>query len=160
MSDHQDRPEPLVNAALLVAHRLGEINEQLRLANNNNAIFNRMAEMERRIMEAIDKFELAVSAAFDKLGGAAESLNTAVEATAKAVDGISGDVTFLKGEIKKLQDSQGPWTPQDQEILDSIQNRAESISTKVTSVSTTMSAVAAAAAALDAATETPPVPIE
>lgn len=157
MSDHQDRPEPLVNATLLVAHRLGEINEQLRLANNND-IQLRMSEMERRIMEAIDKFELAVSGAFDKLGAAAESLGTAVGATGKAVDGISSDVTFLKGEIKKLQDSQGPWTPQDQEVLDSIQNRADAIASKVSGVATTMSAVSAAASALDAATETPPVP--
>lgn len=149
--------DALVSAVLQWACELHAIREQLVTANNNNAIFNRLAETERRIMEAIDKFELAVSGAFDKLGDAAESLGAAVVATGKAVDGIASDVAFLKGEIKKLQDSQsGPWTPQDQEILDSIQNRAETIATKVSGVSTTMVAVAAAAAALDAATETPP----
>lgn len=55
MSDERDRPDPQVNATLLVAHRLGEINEQLRLHNNNNAILARLAEMEKRLIEAMTK---------------------------------------------------------------------------------------------------------
>lgn len=161
MSDqkNRDRDDPLVAVALQVVRELHEIHEQLRTNNNYNAILLRIAEMERKIMEAIDKFAASVNAAFDTLGTATEGLETAVTATNTAVEGVAKDVAFLKDEIKKLQDSPaGPWTPADQATLDGIQARAESISTKVGGISTTMTAVAAAAAALDAATEQPPVP--
>ncbi len=122
--------EPLVNATLLVAHHLGEINEQLRTANNNNAILQKLAEMKGDIMSAISDFGDKVSTAFDKLGA--------------AVDGVATDVDFLKAEIKKLQDNPGPITAADQAILDGVQSRLDGLATKV--------------AALDAATEEPPTP--
>lgn len=48
-----------------------------------------------------------------------------------AVAGLTGDVTDLKALIKKLQDSQGQITPEDQALLDQIDARGESISTKL-----------------------------
>lgn len=150
-------PNPQVDAILLVVRELCGIREQLVKQNDNNAVLCRMAEMEKRIMEAIDTFATAVNASFETLNAAADSLLTVAEATSEAVTGISADVTFLKDEIKKLQDAPaGPWTPEDQAKLDAIQTVAATIATKVSGLSTTMTAVAAAASALDAATETPP----
>jgi len=155
-SDHN--PDPLVAATLRLVDVLNAIHEQLRLANNNQVILIRMAEMEKRIMEAIDTFAATVNAAFDSLSSAADSLGTAVDATNTALTGIAGDVDFLKAEILKLQNSPGTLTPADQATLDGLQARAATLSTKVAAVSTTMTAVEAAASALDAATATPPAP--
>lgn len=48
-----------------------------------------------------------------------------------AVTGLSGDVTALKAEILKLQNSPGTITPEDQASLDAIQARSEAIATKL-----------------------------
>lgn len=150
--------DPLVEATLLVARALHGILDQLKTANNNNAILSRLAEMEKHIMEALDKFAAAVNAAFDTLGTATEALATAVEATSAAVTGVAGDVKFLKDEIVKLQNSPGTFTPADQETVNGLQARAEGLATRVSALSTTMTALAAATAALDAATDSAPTP--
>ncbi len=62
-----------------------------------------------------------------------------------AIDGLSADITALKEEIERLQNTPGEITPEDQALLDSIQTRVGAIADKLS--------------ALDAATEqTPPVP--
>lgn len=48
-----------------------------------------------------------------------------------AVSGLTQDVTELKDEILKLQNTPGNVTPEDQALLDSIQARAEAITTKL-----------------------------
>jgi hypothetical protein len=89
-----------------------------------------LEKLENRIMSAISDYAAKVNAAFDKLG--------------TAVDGVADDVTFLKEEIKKLQDNPGPISPEDQAILDGVQARADTLASKVE--------------ALDQATERPPTP--
>lgn len=94
------------------------------------AILNRLAEMEKRIMSAISDYAGRVSTAFDKIS--------------TAVDGVVDDVAFLKEEIVKLQNSPGPITPEDQATLDGLEARANT--------------TVAALEALDAATARPPTP--
>jgi len=48
-----------------------------------------------------------------------------------AVTDLEGDVAALNAEIKRLQETQGQITPEDQAILDGIQSRAESVATKL-----------------------------
>ncbi len=48
-----------------------------------------------------------------------------------AVTGLQGDVQTLNDLIKKLQDSAGQITVEDQATLDQLQARAETIATKV-----------------------------
>jgi hypothetical protein len=48
-----------------------------------------------------------------------------------AITGVSGDVDFLVAEIKRLQETAGQITPEDQAILDGIQARAEAAATKL-----------------------------
>lgn len=48
-----------------------------------------------------------------------------------AVAGLTQDVTELKDEILKLQNTPGNVTPEDQALLDGIQARAEAITTKL-----------------------------
>jgi len=48
-----------------------------------------------------------------------------------AITGVSGDVDFLVAEIKRLQETAGQITPEDQAILDGIQARAEAAAQKL-----------------------------
>lgn len=143
MPDDRDRPDQ-VNATLLVAHRLGEINEQLRLHNNNQAILARLAEMESKIMSAISDYTDAVDAKFSEIG-------TSVDELVTSVAGVTGDVATLKELILKLENNPGQISTEDQALL------TKSVAT-VTSLADRTKAIAAAAKELDAATETPPTP--
>lgn len=89
-----------------------------------------LKEMESKIMSAISDFRDRVNAKFDELG--------------TAVDGVAGDVDFLKKKIEELQNTPGPITPADQAILDELEARVGGLNEKVK--------------ALDAATEQPPTP--
>ncbi len=82
------------------------------------------------VMSAISDFSTKVNAAFDTLG--------------TAVDGLTTDVQTLNDTIKKLQDSAGTVTPEDQALLDEIQTRAQGVADK--------------AKALDDLTAAPPTP--
>lgn len=89
-----------------------------------------LQEMEARLMATIKEFSDKVNASFDKVG--------------LAVDGVMGDVQWLKDKITELQNSPGAITPEDQALLDAIEDRANQLVTKVET--------------LDAATEHPPTP--
>lgn len=73
--------------------------------------------MESRLMSAISDFKAKQDAFNDRIDA--------------AVTGLSGDVTALKDEIIKLQNSPGTITPEDQASLDAIQARSEAIATKL-----------------------------
>ena len=81
-------------------------------------------------MASIQEFAGRVDAAFD-------ALHTSVA-------GIETDVTWLKDEIVRLNNTPGPISPEDQALLDAIEARATALVTRVQT--------------LDAATETPPTP--
>ena len=48
-----------------------------------------------------------------------------------AIAGVSGDVDFLVAEIKRLQETPGSISPEDQAILDGLQARAEAAAGKL-----------------------------
>ena len=82
------------------------------------------------IMSAIATYAEKVNASFDKI--------------ATAVTGIADDVTFLKEEIAKLQNTNGPISPEDQAILDGLEARTATLTTNLET--------------LNAATSRPPTP--
>lgn len=75
------------------------------------------AGMEKRIMSAIKTF--------------ADKVNEKLNGLATAVDGVVEDVAFLKETIQKLQDSAGTVTPEDQALLDALEQRVGDLSSKV-----------------------------
>lgn len=83
---------------------------------------------------------MAVNPAIQAYVDAVNAQFTTIET---AVDGVSGDVTFLKARIEELQNNPGPISPEDQALLDQVQARIGTLATRIT--------------ALDAATE-PPAP--
>lgn len=90
-----------------------------------------LKETEHKIMSAISEYAGRVNTAFDKL--------------ATAVDGVAGDVAFLKEKILELQNNPGPISAEDQAILDQLEARTAGLADKT--------------AALDAATaDRPPEP--
>lgn len=107
----------LSNSISELACEVRKLGRNIENSNNNQAILNRLAEMECKIMTAIETYGEAVNAAFDKIGS--------------AVEGVSSDVQWLKDEIVKLQNTPGPISPSDQAILDGIQARAEAVVAKV-----------------------------
>lgn len=136
------REDPLVLATLRVVGELHAIHEQLAAINNNNAILNRMAEMEKKIMSAISDYTEAVDTKFGEIG-------TSVEEIIAAIAGVSGDVASLKSIIEKLENNPGPISPEDQVLL-------TNGLAKVTALSDKLKGVSASLKALDAATETAP----
>lgn len=69
------------------------------------------------IMSAISEFATKQNAHNDKID--------------TAVSGLQGDVQTLTDTIKKLQESAGQITPEDQALLDAIDARAQGISDKL-----------------------------
>lgn len=83
-----------------------------------------------KIMQEIEQFSTDVNQAFDKLG--------------LAVEGVSGDVAWLKEELKKLPTTPGPLSPEDVALLNGIRTRANDLADKLS--------------ALDSLTEQVPTP--
>lgn len=94
------------------------------------ALLRSVSEQTGQIMSAISDFAAKVNTAFDAVG--------------TAVDGVAGDVQFLKDEIAKLQNTPGPISAEDQATLDGLQARADALTSKVQ--------------ALDALTDAAPTP--
>jgi len=106
---HND--DPITNATLLVAHRLGEIHEQLRIHNNNHAILIRLAEMEHKILMT----QAELSAALDKL----------TAQVGKVAKEQSDRFDALTSKIKELTDiinAGGDVTPEVTAALASVQS--------------------------------------
>ncbi len=61
----------------------------------------------------------------------AKKQNEHNDAIDKAVEGISGDVGFLKSEIEKLQNSPGPISESDQMVLDGLEARTAALADKL-----------------------------
>lgn len=51
-----------------------------------------------------------------------------------AIDGLVGDVNGLKDLIKKLQDSAGKVTPEDQALLDNLDARTKDVADKLSAL--------------------------
>lgn len=113
VKDHEEHwAKHLADAIVLLTCELKEIRND-----KHNAILQRLAQLENKIMTAIETYGQAVNTAFDKIG--------------TAVDGVASDVKWLKDEILKLQNTPGPISASDQAILDGIQARAEAVVAKV-----------------------------
>lgn len=75
---------------------------------------------EQQIMSAISDFAAKQNEFNDKID--------------TAVTGLTDDIKALADEIKKLQDSAGTITPEDQALLDGIQARTGAIADKLTAL--------------------------
>lgn len=136
-----------VDAILLVARELHGILEQLTQKADNNAILERLAEMEKKIMGQLTEYSEAVNAKFSEIGDS-------VDGFVSSLAGVSADVTFLKDALSKIDNTPGPLSPEDQALLTSSLNRLTGLADRVKKV-------AEAAKALDDSTEPsqlPPVP--
>lgn len=142
-SKHEDRRDDnrLAEAIELLARVLYGLGKR----NNNNAILDRMAEMERKIMSAISDYSLRVNTAFDAIG-------SSVDAMVDSVAGVAGDIAELKRLIAELQTNPGPITPEDQALLDALESKVNSLVSRTETVKTSL-------ADLDAQTENVP-PVE
>lgn len=138
----EDAVETLACSIDKFACSIDKLVDELRNQNGQQAILNRLAQMETKIMSAISDHTDAVNKAFD-------AIDTAVEGLTKSQTGIADDVTYLKEVIDKLQTTPGPISAEDQKLLDAAQARANGAVVKV-------AASKEALEALDAATERPP----
>lgn len=73
--------------------------------------------MEKRIMSAISDFAAAQAAFNDRID--------------EAVAGLTGDIQSLNDKITELQNTPSDVTPEDQQLLDDIQQRSEAIAAKL-----------------------------
>lgn len=74
-------------------------------------------KLERKIMSAISDFAAKQNAFNDRMDA--------------AVAGLQGDVKTLNDQIAALQATQGQITPEDQALLDQIEQRGDAIATKL-----------------------------
>ncbi len=128
---HPDQIDQDSKSILTVGHAIGRIESTSKtdLGQVLVVLSATILQLEH-VMSAISDFSTKVNAAFDTLG--------------TAVDGLVTDIQTLNDEIKKLQDSAGTVTPEDQALLDEIQTRAQGVADK--------------AKALDDLTAAPPTP--
>lgn len=135
-----------VEATLALASVVDKLACAVSQLSNNQAVLNRIAQLERTIMSAIGDYAARVNTAFDTIG-------TSVDEIVLAQTGIAGDVTELKRIILELQSNPGPISSEDQALLDAGEAKVNALVTKT-------SAVASALKELDAQTEgAPPVVI-
>jgi hypothetical protein len=113
--------DKLVEAVIIVGHEVHEMHKAFTAAAaaliSNKSILERIAQAERNIMSAISEFATKQNAFNDRLDA--------------AVTGLSGDVQALNDKITELQNTAGQITPEDQALLDNIQQRSEAIATKI-----------------------------
>lgn len=125
-----DDPIDAIKAAIEF-HVVGLTTEMQRLRSAFHfATKEDLTKAKDEIMATIQEFATTVQQSFTRIS--------------TAVDGVVADVDALKAKIDELQNSPGQITPEDQALLDAIQNQAGAVADKLE--------------ALDAATETPPAP--
>lgn len=115
-----------LTAAVLQCAR--EIHE-LHLSHNNNAILQRIAQMEERIMSVISDFAAKQKAFNDRQTAAVDKLVTGVE-------GLTGDIKTLNDKITELQNSPGGVTPEDQVLINELETAGEALATKAEAIAT------------------------
>lgn len=76
-----------------------------------------LKEMEKRIMSKISEFATKQNEFNDRID--------------TAVAGLQSDIDLLNEEIKKLQESPGEITPEDQASLDALEQRGAAIAAKI-----------------------------
>lgn len=81
------------------------------------ATYRDLIKVRDIIMSAISDFAARQSAFNDRIDA--------------AITGLQGDVKFLQDTIDKLQNTPGTITPEDQALLDQIDQRADAVATKL-----------------------------
>jgi hypothetical protein len=118
---HERDRDKLVEAVIIVGREVHEMHKAFTAAAAalvlNNTILCKLDNLERNIMSAISEFATKQNAFNDRLDA--------------AVTGLSGDVQALNDKITELQNTAGQITPEDQALLDNIQQRNEAIATKI-----------------------------
>lgn len=107
----------LSESIFLLARELHEVHKSIGKVINNNAVLERIAETECKIMSKISEF------------AARQTEFNARQQT--AVDGLTADVKVLNDKITELQNSPGEITPEDQVLLDDIEARNLAITEKL-----------------------------
>lgn len=97
-------------------HATHKLAEALR-SGHQPATKHDLKETEHRIMSAISDFAAKVNAFNDRID--------------TAITDLQGDVENLQKQIADLQASSGAITPEDQALLDAIQNRASTVADKL-----------------------------
>lgn len=143
-----------MDAITSVATELHELHKSISNA-NNNAILQRLAEMETRLMSKLGDQLQAIRNHQDETDIEIDKLVEAANTQATATQGLAGDIEGLFKKIEELQNSQGGVTPEDQVLIDEAQARALAARDKVKAVAEAAAAQAAALQALD--DKTPPV---
>lgn len=72
---------------------------------------------QEALMSVISDFGTAMNAYFDETGASIDELKG-------SVNGLAGDVAWMKARIDELQNNPGPISPEDQKILNDLQARA------------------------------------
>lgn len=94
-----------------------DIAVELRRMRDNRDLLSKLEQMEVRIMSAISEFATKQQA-----------FNARMDAS---IAGLSADVESLAEQIRKLQETAGQITPEDQALLDDIEKRTDAITTKL-----------------------------
>lgn len=105
----------LAEAVFEFARETHELHLELKRSNNNQAILNRLAEMENRIMSAISDW-------VTKVGPKLDSIQIGIDA--------------IQALVEQLQNSPGAITPEDQVLLDQIETKVDALGTDANSIPT------------------------
>lgn len=100
-----------------LACSIAKLAEELRNQNTQQAVLNRIAQLETKIMSAISDFAAKQN-----------EFNNRQDA---AIQGLTDDIKVLNDKITELQNTAGQITPEDQALLDAIQARAEAATAKL-----------------------------
>ena len=84
------------------------------------SIRRQLINMEARIMSAISDYAERVQVAFDAIG--------------TGIEGVAADIAALKAKIEELQNSPGAITPEDQAILDEMEELAGTLTERITAL--------------------------
>lgn len=144
-NERRDKPPELAEAIFYMTRELHEIHRAISTNIGNNAILNRIAEMETHIMSKVSEYTDRVGKAFDAISSTTDSIAT-------SVTNVSGDISELKRIIAELQLNTGPISAEDQALLDALEAKVDTLVTKT-------QGVADAVAVLDAQTEPPAPPV-
>lgn len=90
---------------------------EIRELRSSLGIVKKLEQMEIRIMSAISEFSTKLQAFFARSDA--------------AIAGLTADVESLADQIRKLQETAGQITPEDQALLDDIEARTDAVATKL-----------------------------
>lgn len=129
-----DKDHSTNRALELIALNLIELRRISEHQQNNNAILNRIAELESNIMGKLTDF-LNQQKAYN-----AQS-KTAIDSIAATVTEVAADVDGLLAKIEELNNNPGVFTPEDQALVDQLITEGAEAAGKLTTAAETLAAI-------------------